>query len=208
MSISIPQTRSVTGPPAGRPEDVIWRLSVEQYHEMIRAGILTSDDPVELLEGWLVCKMPKSPSHRISVRLTRDALQAVVPAGWYVDSQEPITLADSEPEPDVTVIRGETRDYFDRHPGPTDLALVVEVADTTLERDRRVKKRLYALAGLVIYWIINLSELLVEVYTEPSGPAEEPDYRERRDYGVDDSVPVVIEGREVGRIDVRELLPR
>jgi Uma2 family endonuclease len=132
----------------------------------------------------------------------------VVPAGWYVDSQEPITLADSEPEPDVTVIRGETRDYFDRHPGPTDLALVVEVADTTLERDRPVKKRLYARAGLVIYWIINLSELLVEVYTEPSGPAEEPDYRERRDYGVDDSVPVVIEGREVGRIDVRELLPR
>jgi Uma2 family endonuclease len=207
MSISIPQRPPVTGPSAGKPDDLIWRLSVEQYHEMIRAGILTSDDPVELLEGWLVCKMPKNPPHRIATRLAQKTLEGVVSAGWYVDSQEPITLDDSEPEPDVMVIRGETRDYLARHPGAGDLALVVEVADTTLERDRGGKKRLYARAGIVVYWIINLSERLVEVYSEPSGVAEEPDYRQRDDYGPDDSVPVVIEGREVGRIAVRELLP-
>lgn len=62
-----------------------------------------------------------------------------MPDGWYVDAQEPITLDDSEPEPDVVVVRGNTRDYLDRHPDPQDLALVVEVADSTLERDRTAK---------------------------------------------------------------------
>ena len=88
-------------PTANQPVEVstdnIWRLSVDQYHAMIQAGILTEDDPVELLEGWLVWKMPKNPSHRITTRLAWKALDQVVPAGWYVDSQEPITLADSEP---------------------------------------------------------------------------------------------------------------
>jgi hypothetical protein len=71
---------------------------------MIRAGILTDDDPVELLEGWLVPKMPKNPPHRITTRLTREALVGILPTGWYVDTQEPITTADSEPEPDVVVV--------------------------------------------------------------------------------------------------------
>ena len=204
MSISTPQTPPIT---ASKPDDFIWRLSVEQYHEMIRAGILTADDPVELLEGWLVYKMPKNPPHRIATRLTQDALEAIVPAGWYVDSQEPITLDDSEPEPDVTIVRGATRSYRDRHPGPADLALVVEIADAMLDRDRGTKKRLYARAGIAIYWIINLAENILEVYTDPSGATEEPDYRQRRDYGSSDFVPVVIEGGEVGRIAVRDLLP-
>src|SRR5438128_2201088 len=140
MSVNVTKTPSASGLPAAKPEDFIWRLSVAQYHEMIQAGILTADDPVELLEGWLVYKMPKNPPHRISVRLTQRALEAVVPAGWYVDAQEPITLADSEPEPDVMIVRGDTRQYRNRHPGAADVALVVEVADTTLERDRGAKK--------------------------------------------------------------------
>jgi hypothetical protein len=61
---------------------------------MIRAGILIDDDPVELLEGWLVCKMPKNPSYRVATRLIRQALERLVPAAWYVDSQEPITTGD------------------------------------------------------------------------------------------------------------------
>jgi Uma2 family endonuclease len=148
MSISLPQTPSAEGLSPGKPDDLIWRLSVGQYHEMIRAGILTSDDPVELLAGWLVYKMPKNPPHRIATRLAQEVLEAVVPTGWYVDAQEPVTLSDSEPEPDVMIVRGETRDYHDRHPGPEDVALIIEVADPTLERDREVKKILYARAGI------------------------------------------------------------
>jgi hypothetical protein len=189
------------------PTDFIWRLSVDQYHEMIRAGILTDDDPVELLEGWLVYKMPKNPPHRIATRLTRASLERIIVAGWYVESQEPITTEDSEPEPDVGVVRGDTRQYMDRHPGPQDLALVVEVSEATLQRDRGWKKRLYAQANIPVYWIVNLIDRQVEVYTDPTGPAEQPDYRQRQIYQATDAVPVVIDGREIGRIAVCELLP-
>jgi Uma2 family endonuclease len=174
---------------------------------MIRQGILTEDDPVELLEGWLVTKMPKTPPHRVATRLLRQALERAVPPGWYVDAQEPVTLTDSEPEPDGMVARGDTRQYLDRHPGPKDLALVVEVAEATLPRDRGPKKRLYARAGIPVYWIVNLPESQVEVYSEPSGESAEPDYRKRQDHGAAHEVPLVIDGREVKRIPVAELLP-
>ena len=192
---------------AAVPPDVIWPLSVDQYHAMIHAGILTDDDPVELLEGWLVAKMPKNPPHRAVTRLIRQVLERLVPAEWYVDSQEPITTDDSEPEPDVVVVRGETRHYLDRHPGPHDVGLVIEVADTTLQRDRGFKKRLYARASIPVYWIVNLSDNQCEVYTEPSGPEPQPDYRQRQDYGASDVIPVVLAGVEVGRIAVQEFLP-
>ncbi|HLF83189.1 MAG TPA: Uma2 family endonuclease [Blastocatellia bacterium] len=207
MSISLPQTPIAEGLSPGKPDDFIWRLSVGQYHQMIRTGILTADDPVELLAGWLVYKMPKNPPRRIATRLAQQGLEAVVPAGWYVDAQEPMTLNDSEPEPDVMIVRGETRDYRDRHPGPEDVALIVEVADSTLERDRGVKRMVYARAGIPVYWIINLLEHGLEVYYDPSGSSDDADYGQRRDCGVSDLVPVMIEGRQVGRVAVRDLLP-
>ncbi|MBD1925443.1 Uma2 family endonuclease [Trichocoleus sp. FACHB-90] len=173
---------------------------------MIRLGILSDDDPVELLDGWLVYKMPKNPPHRATTKLTRNALEAVIPEGWYVDTQEPITLADSEPEPDVVVVRGNTRDYLDRHPGASEIALIIEVADSTLERDRTSKQRLYARAGIPIYWIINLPEKQIEVYTEPI-VAEESIYQRRQDYQLSDEVPVAIAGQIISRLSVLELLP-
>lgn len=118
------------------PKEPIWRLQVRQYYDMIDAGILTDDDPVELLEGWLVTKISKAPPHRIATQLTREALAQLAPPGWYVDDQEPITTTDSEPEPDVVIVRGDRRDYTERHPYADEVALVVEVADTTLQRDR------------------------------------------------------------------------
>ena len=193
--------------PAAVPDDLIWRMSRDQYHEMIRAGILTDDDPVEMLEGWLIHKMPKSPLHRIVTRLMQKALEGAVPEGWYVDAQEPITLEDSEPEPDVVIVRGDTRHYLDHHPAPQDVDLVVEVSDTTLQRDRGLKKRLYARAGIPAYWIIILPENRLEVCTDPSGPAEEPDYRHCRTVGLSDTVPLAIEGQEVVLLDVREFFP-
>jgi Uma2 family endonuclease len=189
------------------PTEPIWRFSVAQYHQMIHLGILTEDDPVELLEGWIIHKMPKNPPHRAATKLTRSALEEIVPQGWYVDAQEPITLDDSEPEPDVVVIRGNTRDYLDRHPGSQDIALVVEIADSTLERDRTSKKRICARAGIPIYWIVNLREQKLEVYTQPTDTAQEPTYQQCQDYSLSDDVFVAIEGREVGRLSVRDLLP-
>lgn len=192
---------------AAVPKELIWRLSVDQYHAMVRLGILTSDDPVELLEGWLIPKMPKNPLHRATTRLIREALEGVIPAGWYVDTQEPITTPDSEPEPDVVIVRGDTRHYLDRHPGPADVALVIEVADTTLQRDRELKKRLYASAGISVYWLMNLVERQLEVYTQPSGPKKQPIYAIQQIYRSNDKVPVILEGAEIARLPIQNLLP-
>ena len=118
---------------------------------MVRSGALGDNDPIELLNGWLILKMPKNPPHRAATRMVQQELQKVTPPGHYVDGQEPITLADSEPEPDAVIVRGKTRDYLDRHPGAADVELVVEVADSTLERDRTLKKTIYASAGIAVY---------------------------------------------------------
>jgi Uma2 family endonuclease len=192
---------------AAIPNDLILRLSIEQYHAIIQAGILTDDDSVELLEGWLVFKMPKNPPPRVTTRLVRTALENILPRGWYVDSQEPITLSNSEPEPDIVVVRGDTRQYLDRHPGAEDIALIIEVSDTTLQRDRTVKKRIYARAGISIYWIVNLVEEQVEVYSQPLVEVEQPDYSQRLDFGRSAVIPIIIEGIEIGAIAVNSLLP-
>lgn len=185
---------------AAVPPYPVMQFSVIQYHNMIRAGILHSDMPVELLDGWLIEKMPKNPRHRAVTRLLRQALEALTPSGWYVDSQEPITTADSEPEPDIVIVRGDTRDYLDRHPGPTDLALVVEVADATLRRDREMKRGLYARAGISYYWIVNLVDEQVEVYAQED--AQQPAV-----YPRGTAVPVVVADERVGAVQVDEILP-
>jgi Uma2 family endonuclease len=189
------------------PTEPIYRLSVEQYHAMARAGILGEDDPVELLEGWLVRKMTKRRPHSICLQLTREALERFLSGRWYVSIQDPVVTTDSEPEPDLAVIRGQARDYPDRQPGSGDVPLVVEVADSSLRTDRGTKKRVYARARIPIYWIANLVDSKFEVYTNPTGPGKRPDYRHCQMYGLEDDIPVVLDGIEVGRICVREMLP-
>jgi Uma2 family endonuclease len=189
------------------PDEPIFRLSVAQYRAMAELGILTEEDPVELLEGWLVQKRTKNPPHTVACHLMQEALRPRLPAGWFIAAQAPVTTLDSEPEPDLTLVRGQVRDYIDRHPGSPDVALLVEVADSSLSQDQGIKKRLYARSGFPAYWIVNLVDHRIEVYTDPTGPAEAPDYRERRDYGPDDAVPVVLDGAEVGTLMVRDLLP-
>jgi len=189
------------------PEETIFRLAVAQYLAMVDAGILIEDDPVELLEGLLVQKLRKSPRHVFATGSVRRGLERLAPPEWHVDTHELVVTTDSVAETDVMLVRGRRRDYLERHPGPRDVPLIVEVADRTLGRDRRIKKRLYARAGIPAYWIVNLVDLRIEVYTEPSGSAREPDYRQCRDYGPEDTIPVLLEGAEVGTVPVRDLLP-
>jgi Uma2 family endonuclease len=198
--------------PTAIPSDALWRFSVAQYHTMLHVGILEEGDRLELLEGILVAKMTKNPPHRISTKLIREALENITPDTWYVDSQEPITLVDSEPEPDVVIIRGKTTDYRDRHPVAADVVLVIEVADSTLERDRTSKQRIYARAGIAIYWILNLRDRQLEVYTEPLAATseEESHYGQCTIFAETASVSVFwLDGssdREFGVISVKELL--
>ena len=192
---------------AALPPVQVWRLSVDQYEEMVRAGILTENEPVELLDGWLVPTMPKKPLRVLATELVRDALSKAIPDGWHVNSQEPLRLSTSEPEPDAMVVRGSRRDYLDRLPEPAEVAFIVEVADTSLEQDRGFKKAIYAGAAVAVYWIVNLVERQVEVFTSPNATVGEPDYRQHHVFALGDEVPVVIAGREIGRIAIRDLLP-
>ena len=207
MSIAAQPSLSANDRSAGVPNDFIWRLSVDQYHEMIRSGILTDDDPVELLEGWPVFKLGKNPPPVLATRLTREAPERLLPSGWFIALQDPITTDTSEPEPDAAVVRGNPRLYFARHPSPEEVALVVEIAEATLRRDVELKSRIYAASGIPVYWIVNLPEKQLEVYTNPSGPTEQPAYRQRQVYGVGDEVLVVIDGHDVGQVPVKDLLP-
>jgi len=174
---------------------------------MIRAGILTDEDPVELLEGWLVQKMPKNNPHILAGKLLRAELEKLIPAGWHIATQDPITLSDSEPEPDVMVIRGSPRDYLKSKPTPSEVGLVVEVADSSTDRDRGWKKSLYARAGVDVYWVVNLVDEIIEVFTSPSGVSKRPDYRQHQIFTAKQRVPVVLKGKKVGTLLVSDVLP-
>ncbi|MCA9185807.1 MAG: Uma2 family endonuclease [Pirellulaceae bacterium] len=174
---------------------------------MLRAGILVDGDAIELIEGYLVRKMIKSPLHSAATALARRKFSNLVPLRWSVDSQEPITTHDSEPEPDIVVIRGLREQYRDRHPGPGDVGLVVEIADSSLQRDRGWKKRAYASAGIPTYWIVNLVDRVIEVYSQPSGEMPAADYARFTAHQGDDTIPVVLDGHEIGRLSANDLLP-
>ena len=189
------------------PQYPIFRLSVAQYHKMIEAGILTENDPVELLEGWLVTKMPQNPEHLFSTQVLQDILKGILPDGWFVNIQGPIVLEDSEPEPDAVVVRGGRRDYLSQKPRPQDIALIIEVADSTLQLDRSVKKRLFASAAIPVYWIVNLVDRQLEVYSHPSGRVAVPDYEQHQILKPDEHVAVIIDEKEVARIQLEELFP-
>jgi Uma2 family endonuclease len=185
----------------------LYRFSVEQYEEMARHGILSEEDRVELLEGWVIRKMGRNSRHILTTKLVVKHLTRLIPAGWHVAKEDPIRTDAGEPDPDVSVLRGEERDYGDRKPTPQDVGLVVEVADTTLPDDRTYKKQIYAQAGIPFYWIADIPDARLLVHSDPTGAAASPDYRQVVEYGPGDEVPVVLDGQEVGRIAVRDLLP-
>ena len=182
-----------------------WRLSVEQYHAMIENGIL-ANQPMELLDGFLVQKMAKSPPHCLATQLLLEALQAPLPVLWFARSQDPITLSESETEPDITVVRGHPRDYAHRHPGPANLGFVVEVSDSSIHRDRKLKQILYSQNGVAQNWIFNLENRTLEIFTQPAS-VKHQEYGHSRVYGPDDRLSVVLEGVIIGEIPVREILP-
>ncbi|MCI0463050.1 MAG: Uma2 family endonuclease [Gemmataceae bacterium] len=192
----------------GVPPLPVRRFSVSEYHRLIALGILTDEDRVELLEGWIVPKLPRTPAHDAVISLIHNqVLGPRLRRGWFCRGQSAITTRDSEPEPDLALLRGRPLDYLKRHPGPKDMALVIEVADTSIRRDRTIKARLYARAGIAVYWIVNLPGSRLEVYTEPSGPTDNPAYAQRKSYGRTRTVPLILNGTAVAEIPVRGLLP-
>ncbi len=204
MSVAVKTFREPVPPQP--PPSRMHRFTVDQYHRMIQAGVLTENDRVELLEGWIVDKMPQHPPHSTTIAVLRRHLSEKLPEQWVLRLQSPVSLPGSEPEPDLAVARGPDERYFSAHPGPDEIAVVIEVSDHTLDYDRAVKARIYARARIPIYWIVNLRGAQVEVYSQPRA-GKVAAYRQRQLIGGKDALSVVIAGKDFGQIPVRRLFP-
>jgi Uma2 family endonuclease len=147
-------------------------MTVDEYESLVRSGGLKSRNRFHLINGYLVAKMTQNPPRRVADELCGAALARILPTDRYhVAAAKPVRLPgrDSEPEPDRCVVRGTIRDYEDHHPGPGEIALIVEVSDSSLAEDRALAREVYGPAGIPVYWIVDLIHRQVEVHTEP-GP--------------------------------------
>ncbi len=204
-TISLPQTMTPRADSGWIPSP-LYRMTVEQYEAMVASGAFCTKDRFHLINGYLVAKMTHNPPHWVADELCGVELARIVPADRYhVAGGKPVRLPGraSEPEPDRCVVRGTIRDYENRHPGPDDIVLVVEVADSSLAGDRQMATEVYGPSGVPIYWIINLVQRLVEVYTDPTPEG----YRSCAVFTEVQSVPVVIDGQPLGHVAVVDLLP-
>ncbi len=185
------------------------RLTVDQYDQMVEAGILPETNRFELIEGRIVEKDVKNPAHSTASDRTRRAIERILPGGWYVRQEQPVRIPNrrSEPEPDLSVVHGVIEDYETRHPDPEDVALVVEVTRSSVAKDRALA-RVYGSGGIPVYWIVNVPGRRLEVYEGP-GPQQGRGgrYPAPRILRETASVSLFLGGREVGKIAVADLLP-
>ncbi len=156
-----------------RPDQTVYptpiRWTRDEYQRLGESGVF-GNRRVELLEGTIIEMSPVGRRHWVTTNLVAEALEKAFGDGYFVSVQSPIYLATSEPEPDVAVLRGSPRDYVDTE-STTLPELVIEVADTSLEYDRRQKTALYARAGIGEYWLVSIENETVEIRREPDSAA-------------------------------------
>jgi Uma2 family endonuclease len=199
MATIAPTRPTSPAPPGTR------RITVDEYERIIRSGAIRDPDRVELIDGYMVDKMGKSAEHGYSTRRLIDRLSPLTGPGWTWRSEQPVRIpAYDEPEPDITIVRGSTDDYAHRIPGPDDVGLLIEISLATLGTDRGLKLSAYARDGVPVYWIVNLVDRRIEVYTRPLKAGR---YRSRKDFLPGQQVPVEIGGRQLGLIAVDDILP-
>jgi Uma2 family endonuclease len=188
-----------------------WRLlrrwTTNEYRRMVELGVIRPDERLELLDGYLVLKMPQNLPHRSAVSRLGTRLAPRLPPGWWLETQYPIAVGLTDPEPDGVILRGCDADYDARRPVAADFGIVIDVSDSTLALDRVGKGRLYARSGIPVYWIVNVIDRQIEVYSDPDSTATPPAYRSRTDYKPGDTVPITLDGAAAGKIAVSELLP-
>jgi Uma2 family endonuclease len=177
----------------------IRRWTREEYERLVEQGFFHPEEKIELVDGVILEMSPQSRRHAMGVLLIHGALSPLFSEGFHIQSQMPMALgSDSEPEPDLAVIPGGPLDYPDAH--PSEAVLIVEVADSSLLRDRK-KASLYARAEIPEYWLENLVDGCLEVYREP----KDGTYTSRRVLHAGESVSPL--SRPEARIPVANLLP-
>jgi Uma2 family endonuclease len=179
------------------------RLTVDQYEALIDSGVFTERDRFQLINGLLVAQVPKKRPHMIACDKVGHMLERTIPAGWHVMPDGPVRLPPgSEPQPDFTVVRGKPEDYPIHPPAAAALALVVEVSFSTLDDDHNMAA-VYGAALIPVYWIVNLVDRQVEVYTGPDAYG----YATYEIFMPGESVPLDVDGVQVGQIAVDDMLP-
>jgi Uma2 family endonuclease len=148
--------------------------------------------------------MPQNPPHASSVSRVRRRVDKFLPDTWTMRVQAPITLSDSEPEPDITLARGEEGTYDKRHPEPADIGVLMEVGDSTVLDDRRYKGILYAQEKVPEFWLINIPARRVEVYTKPRAGK----YQKKVEYSEKEAVALILDGVKIAQIPVSELMAK
>lgn len=148
----------------------MYQWTIPKYHQMIEAGVLQPDDRVELLQGTLYRVSPKGIAHVIITRWIAEQLRECLGHRAYLLTQDPITLPalNSEPEPDIALVKGSWSDYLTHHPYPTDIDLVIEVVDSSLDYDKNIKIPIYAQAGIPEYWIVDVNAGEIIVCRQPT----------------------------------------
>jgi Uma2 family endonuclease len=155
-----------------QPPLTLRRWNRTEYDRLVELGVFERD-PVELVGGQLIVAEPQSAYHASAIRTVDYAVRAILPPGWIVSVQSPVSLdEESEPEPDLVVVPGRPTDY--RHEHPARPALAIEVAESSLAFDREHKGSLYARAGIQDYWIVNLVDRVLEIYRDPAPDASAP----------------------------------
>ncbi|MGP0063928.1 MAG: Uma2 family endonuclease [Isosphaeraceae bacterium] len=182
----------------------LYRMTLEKYESLIASGVFNKRDRVHLINGFLVTRMAESPLQSAVCEAIRLAIGAILLATWHPRSDKPLRIPaqSSMPEPDLAIVRGDWRTYANRYPEPADTALVVEVSLSSLDEDRALAD-IYGASDVPVYWIVNLVDGQVEVYTDP-GPAG---YRSHEVLAPGHTLRVVLDGVEVGEIAVADILP-
>jgi Uma2 family endonuclease len=191
------------------------RITVDQYHEAIAGGMLPECAPFELLDGVLVWKdrsrcgdnlMSHDPRHANAVARLHHLNRRLDDKKYVVRAQLPVTIPEwNEPEPDLAIARGNTGTFAARHPGPSELLAAMEVSHSSLRFDRSTKLRKYAGAAIPQYWIVNLPENQIEVYTEPK--PSDGSYGNRQDFRPGQTVRLLLDESETLDVAVADILP-
>lgn len=144
------------------------RFTIAEYHRLAELGFFEENDRFELIKGEIIQMAAKGTPHSVcSTRLYRELFKLLVEEA-ILRGQEPIIIPDdSEPEPDLVIVRNRPDDYLEAHPSPSDVLLVIEISNSTLKYDQDVKLSVYSEAGISDYWIFNLVDNYLEFYSEP-----------------------------------------
>lgn len=180
-----------------------WPITVTMFWEMVRHDILEEKDPVYLWRGHLARRPTPVPEHSCAVKSLYDHFTRLARDSPHSESQVPVNMTreDSVLIPDAAIVRGRMHDYAKKHPVPADFLLVAEVLDMPHEH---LLAEVYAAEGIPIYWEVSLAQRRVTVHHEPEGSI----YLASRVFGTGDEVPIILNGREVGRVPVADLFPR